>query len=506
MLIPLSIIIDYIGELHPTYKHKIAGDYVPSFEDVRVTYSEQTEFDPHTLYIINSKIPSNRISTCTFLSLENVEIINDVSNLITLDCDYSPEKLCDHIKKYLISLIKWTEQLDLAIIKDCNLQTLVNISDTIIKNPFLLLDSSFNCIACSNNIMEKDLFYYDVKMNGRPSAETIYTLKQNSQSRCFTYGNFLSKKGYRISTGPTKEQELFTDFLSDESFVLGLNLRFSRVPLSPGQIDLIGIFVEKIQLYYNKKLNTEKNTGEISFKDFLFPLLLRGDPQAVQLAKNFTPFNNNYMIITTNSNMTRALANEIRETFLDSYLFSYKQIYYIFIPVELYSENSTHYIHKIEKHLNEIGQRYSTTFGVSGPVSGYKWLNVACEQALRTIELSNKSIDEDNTMTYVNLYRNIALIDMLTCFFKEHPLSSFAPLHYLAMRNDDELNNTDYCSFIKTYLLNNCNGAQTAKKLFLHKNSVSYRVEKLKARYNLNFDNTYDQILYLLSYITDLYT
>ena len=506
MLIPLSIIMDYIDDLNPTYTQKATGNTVPSFEDVRVTWPGQTEFDPHTLYVRNSTLPSGGIAGCTFFITEEMQDLSAEANLITLDYDGSPERLCDHIGRYLTTLKKWGEQLDLAIIRDCSLQTLVDLSDNIIKNPLLLLDSSFNCLACSNSIKEKDLLYYDVKMNGRPSAETIYTLKQNSQSRCFTYGTFLSQKSYRISMGPTKQQELFTDFLSDESFVLGLNLRFSKIPLSPGQIDLIGIFVEKIQLYYNKKINTEKNTGEISFKDFLFPLLLRRDPQAIQLAEKFAPLKNNYMIITTNSNMTRALANEIKESFSDSYLFSYNQIYYIFIPVELYSEDSPYYIFTIENQLNEIGQRYSVKFGVSGPVCGHKWINMACEQALRAIELDDKSIYEDNTLSYVKLYRHIALIDMLTCFFKEHPLSSFAPLDYLAMRNDDEANGTDYCAFIKTYLLNNCNCAQTAKKVFLHKNSVSYRIEKLRERYKLNFDNTYDQILFLLSYITDMYT
>ena len=503
MLIPFSIIKDYLADLNPAFLHRVSDELQLSFEDVRLTYSGQTEFDPQTLYILNGTLSSERTDHCTFLVIGQPEQDMENANLITLDCSCSPEHLCDHIGKYFITLKKWTEQMDLAIIKDGSLQTLIDISDHIIKNPMLLLDSSFNCQACSGSITESDYLYYDVKTNGKPSADTIYILKQNSQSRNFTYGKFRSGKNYRISVGPTNEQELFTDFLSDDSFILGLNLRFSKVPLSQGQIDLIGIFVEKLQL---KKLNFEKNTGEISFKDFLFPLLLRGDPEAIQLAESFTPFQNAYMILTTNSNMTRALANEIRAAFSDSYLFSFKQIYYIFIPVELYNEEKPYYIHKIEQQLNAIGQRYSVIFGVSGPVCGHKWLNVACEQALRSIELSDDPIYVEETIPFLKLYRHIALIDMLTIFFKEHPLSSFAPMAFLAMRKDDAANETEFCSFIKTYILNNCNSARTAKEIYLHKNSVSYRVEKLRERYHIDFDNTYDKLLFLLSYIADMHS
>ena len=82
---------------------------------------------------------------------------------------------------------------------------------------------------------------------------------------------------------------------------------------------------------------------------------------------------------------------------------------------------------------------------------------------------------------------------------KDECLICKAPLEYLEMHNDDLISNSDYCSFLKTYLLNGCNATKTAQELFLHKNSVIYRVEKIKERYQFPLDDNYFQLMYLIS-------
>ena len=207
------------------------------------------------------------------------------------------------------------------------------------------------------------------------------------------------------------------------------------------------------------------------------------------------------MIITSRIRTIRAVSKTITDAFENSCAFSYKQLYYIFIPVSLSDKSSSSYIHKCEEFLSVIGQTYSIEFGISGPVLGYEWLETACRQAVCAIDLNNELITNSARLPNLMLYKDVALVDMISEYKITHPLSSFAPLEYLAMHNDDLVSNTDYCSFLKTYLLNNCNATKTAQELFLHKNSVIYRIEKMKERYQFPMDDNYFQLMYLISYL-----
>ena len=62
-------------------------------------------------------------------------------------------------------------------------------------------------------------------------------------------------------------------------------MRFSRTPMTPGLLKTIGIFTDKLQSLYTLKQYKEINMGIISFNEYLFPRILRGDQEALNLAK-----------------------------------------------------------------------------------------------------------------------------------------------------------------------------------------------------------------------------
>jgi len=501
MQIPLCILLDNLQEWNPRSTLDAVELNSVVVEDVRIVYPDQQIYNPGVLYIIrNDAIIPDSVEN-TFVAMNHDAVCPDGANVISLDYPYSAEQLCSCISDSIRKITEWCETLDAAIYDRCDLQTLLDLSADFLPNPCLLFGSSFDCLASSNNILETDQFFYEVHNNGQPSPETIRTLSENNKTRHLTYGKFVFGMDYRLGKGPTKEDELYMDIKDGGSIILGVSIRFSRVPLNDALIALIGVFASKLQLYYKLNRTPENNTGHISLNEYMFPRLLQGDPQAVELAKIFPPFQDYYMIITSRIRTIRAVSKTITDAFENSCAFSYKQLYYIFIPVSLSDKSSSSYIHKCEEFLSVIGQTYSIEFGISGPVLGYEWLETACRQAVCAIDLNNELITNSARLPNLMLYKDIALVDMISEYKITHPLSSFAPLEYLAMHNDDLVSNTDYCSFLKTYLLNNCNATKTAQELFLHKNSVIYRIEKMKERYQFPMDDNYFQLMYLISYL-----
>jgi hypothetical protein len=66
----------------------------------------------------------------------------------------------------------------------------------------------------------------------------------------------------------------------------------------------------------------------------------------------------------------------------------------------------------------------------------------------------------------------------------------------IKLNNYDKVNQTDYLNTLKVYLENHMNGVKTAKKLFIHRNSMEYRLNRIVELTGIDFEN-YDQVLYL---------
>jgi len=503
MLVPASIIIDSMREFEPIAELSSGDVSSLKFEDVRIVYDNQCAFDKNVLYILRTYTHTLPCTGITFISAiaNQPNILGN--HLIRVSCPFSAEELCAHVGSCIRGISNWSEQLSLAIFEGCDAQHLLDLSVDYLNNPCVILNGIFDCIAISNCITERDELYWDIKMNGRPSTETMLTLSEHNKIRKLRYGRFSSGLDYRISTGPTSFPEIYVDIKTEDSLVLAFNLRFSHTEISPGAIDIIGIFLNGLQRLYELQVRTSPNTGLITLNEYLFPRILNGDPDAIHLAKAFEPFKSHYVIATSATGDVRAMARRILETMHGSYLFSDEDNYYIFIPVDLFQKTSAHYIEYQEKQLQNVGELFSATIGVSGPHLGCEWLNIACRQALSAINLHEKALLSDPTKQNLFLYRDVAFADMVSQYRKENPLYSFAPVSYAAMKEHDEKYNTNYCAFVKTYIVNGCNSAKTAQQLFLHKNSVIYRIEKIKERFQLDITSVSEQLRFLIAFFAE---
>lgn len=69
----------------------------------------------------------------------------------------------------------------------------------------------------------------------------------------------------------------------------------------------------------------------------------------------------------------------------------------------------------------------------------------------------------------------------------------------------DESNNTDYLQFIKLFLENGANVQQLANSMFVHRNTIHYKMNKIKEIAGINLGNLDDLLKLKLSlYIKDI--
>lgn len=55
----------------------------------------------------------------------------------------------------------------------------------------------------------------------------------------------------------------------------------------------------------------------------------------------------------------------------------------------------------------------------------------------------------------------------------------------------DQLHNTDFVQFLRTFLEENGSANKISKRLFIHRNTVTYKINKIESILDLDLDNTF---------------
>ena len=118
------------------------------------------------------------------------------------------------------------------------------------------------------------------------------------------------------------------------------------------------------------------------------------------------------------------------------------------------------------------------------------------KQALRAIELG--ICHKNNPGLF--LYRDYYMDHVANLFTQKESLETFCHPQLKILLDYDAANQTDYARILYTWLTSERNMATTAKELFLHRNTLIYRMKKINTMINVDFDDYYERQRIILSY------
>ncbi|MGE8206643.1 PucR family transcriptional regulator [Heyndrickxia sp. NPDC080065] len=177
------------------------------------------------------------------------------------------------------------------------------------------------------------------------------------------------------------------------------------------------------------------------------------------------------------------LEDEIINAKMEATLFTKEKYFVMILQFPDVSEAEmkyvTEFVENAQKHLQGD---FSISFGVSNPVHSLKDIPVAYHEAVEAI-MNGYDL---NMSGFINFYRTRELEELLKIIPKkdlkalyENTLKSLA---YPKTKEDQELIKT-----IQVYLDCQCEISETSRKLFIHRNTVKYRIEKTEALLNCSF-------------------
>ena len=80
------------------------------------------------------------------------------------------------------------------------------------------------------------------------------------------------------------------------------------------------------------------------------------------------------------------------------------------------------------------------------------------------------------------------------------PFDSFYSNAFTTLLSYDIQNNSSYIDTLYQYYIHNKNLAKSAQSLFIHKNTVSYRINKVREIFSFNIENALFRYQFLTSY------
>ena len=117
-------------------------------------------------------------------------------------------------------------------------------------------------------------------------------------------------------------------------------------------------------------------------------------------------------------------------------------------------------------------------------------------QALRSIELG---VCRNNTPGLF-LYNDHYLEHIANLFSQRESLDTFCHPQLKILLDYDKEHSTNYARILYTWLISERNMATTAKELYLHRNTLIYRMKKINSLINVDFDDYNERLRMILSY------
>ncbi len=150
----------------------------------------------------------------------------------------------------------------------------------------------------------------------------------------------------------------------------------------------------------------------------------------------------------------------------------------------------------IEEILGKIVNFLKDTFlkaGVSNAFTGFEELADSYLQAEKALDVGSRK----KPYRWIYRFDEMALDYMLERSSSELPVKLVCSDKVLELKAYDEAHHTDYYHTLKTYVENQQNAVQTAKKLFIHRSTFLYRMEKIEELTKLDLRD-YDTLLYVM--------
>lgn len=414
-------------------------------------------------------------------------------NMCIIPEDLPVNTVFNKLQDIFILYDQWNQSLMESRLRNASIQELLDLTTSIIPNPMMLIGMDFTIIA-SRGWDLSDLSN-SVLGSSENSWDIVDSLKQDPH-----YEEAFYKTGYFYYPGNgLTVPSLCVNISNNDKAVYRLMFSGGEVPLD----DTFGFVLE----YLSQMVSHALSTGIMHNRDKAFPLhqifiSILTDPGAdyVKVSQQLTNVgwlsSHMYQCILIQTglidqkNLTlNAICNYLENTIPASCATEYKGNAVLFINLDLCTMTVQEISDKIEGFIKSS----MLSAGYSRKMLGHFNFHRQYTQASVTLQVGKRK----NPAESIHYFNSIALPYILEQATRKLPAYMICHEKLLSLKYKDEAKQSHLYDTLRCFLEHNQNIAHTASALFIHRTTLLYRLDKIKAFLDSDLTDR-DEILYLL--------
>lgn len=398
----------------------------------------------------------------------SVIILPEMENIITV---------FNQVQDIFLKYEQWDYALIRMIAEHESLQAIADHAATMLKNPFALLDITLKRILVGGKIPDhyKGTAWESIMDNEYTPSET-FSMSRDDLYFFLSYNN----KPYFVHGAPYQYSHLMANiYLNHKLFALIATTDING-PFSQSELTLIGHVRDVMELAISSSMD---------FKDiretvvYYLEKLLKGFPVDEKIInyhlnqrnwRQYDKFRLYTIVNPEGKELSESQAEfclfRIRNLHEDAVVFCYENAIIVVARRATSSEN-----HEYEKRLRALAKKLEMQCGYSSVFDHFidlKYYYIQSKAALYEGQKDKSAADFWCFETYYFAH----LIDAVN---NSASLKSLCHPGVLRLQEHDQKEKTDLVHCLRIYLFNGCNIAQTGKALFMHRNTLTYRLEKI---------------------------
>ncbi len=387
----------------------------------------------------------------------------------------------------------WEENIQQALNREDTIQSLLDLSYPIFRNPLLLKRADFFILAHSSVIEENPALGYLIDPVN--TYETITLCKTDS-----VFLNALNERGpYFLPDYLAGTRELCCNLFDHGVFSYRLILVEELSEIREEMGPVLQHLSEYVQILLRRTAQNSQ-MDVYPLENLLKDIISKKQTDYTFISTALSEFgwypNHSYCCMTArmssmgSQNMTsNYLCKHFENIIPGSCAFRYEGAIVVFV-------NLARYDNTIDGLLNSTIEFLRDSFlktGISNSVISVMDLRYCYIQAKIALEYGSKY----QTFRWVHKFEDITMQYFMECCLADLPVHMVCSSSLLALKEHDRVHHSDFYNTLKVYLDSHLNAVQSARKLFIHRSTFLYRLEKIQELVHINFDDQ-DQLFYLL--------
>jgi sugar diacid utilization regulator len=167
-------------------------------------------------------------------------------------------------------------------------------------------------------------------------------------------------------------------------------------------------------------------------------------------------------------------------------------------PIEKIGEEKTEKV--LSRILNRIEQSCPVVvdIGVGNETDYLEDIKESRREAAAAIRIARQS---KNLSNHIHFYKNQGVYSLISSISDVRLLDQFVENHIGALIRVDELNESKLCETLENYIHHNCNVKETAADMYIHRNTLNYRLKKIREVLGYDFDTVENCVLIKLAFV-----